>query len=145
MRSVIKLAPHADIPMKHVVSFPQLACAIGISAVLGCASPATYGPIGDGRNFGYRDTRNPDGSYTVLVIAPTSESAHAFWDQRATELCDGGTYRKNFFRAEIPVVTQYGYAANPYNPGYGGSYSQDVRGAPILEGYLHCDAAVAPD
>lgn len=117
------------------------ALSLVISALLGCATPVTYGPIGGKRQFGYTDTRNPDGSYTIRVIAPTGELAHQFWDQRAAELCSGGTYRKNIFRAEVPIMRQYGYAPSAYGGAYaGGSYAQDVRGAPILEGYLNCDA-----
>lgn len=106
----------------------------------GCATPVVYGPIGPSA-FGYRDRQNPDGSHTILVVAPSAVMAHQFWDQRAAELCGSTDYRKNIFRADIPVVTTTGYAPNAFNPGYGASYTQDVYGAPQLEGYLHCNSA----
>jgi hypothetical protein len=109
-------------------------------ALAGCATPVVYGPIGTSA-FGYRDRQNPDGSHTILVVAPSATVAHQFWDQRAAELCGGAEYRKNIFRAEIPVVTTTGYAPNAYNPAYGASYTQQVYGALQLEGYLHCAAA----
>lgn len=107
----------------------------------GCATPVVYGPIGPSA-FGYRDRQNPDGSHTILVVAPSAVMAHQFWDQRAAELCGSTDYRKNIFRADIPVVTTTGYA-----PG-GIAYTQDAYGAPHLEGYLQCnspaEAATAP-
>ncbi len=112
---------------------------IGVCAVVGCIT-AEYGPIGTkGSPYGYSDMRNADGSYTVRVVALHAAQAHEYWDRRAAELCGGPNFRKNIFRAEIPVITTTGYAANPYNPGYGGTYTQDVYGAPVLEGYAHCE------
>jgi hypothetical protein len=112
------------------------------SALAGCIT-AEYGPIGANGGFGYSDAHNADGSYTIRVVAMHAAQAHEFWDRRATDLCAGASYRKNIFRADIPVVSQTGYAANPYNPGYGGSYTQDVYGPLILEGYAHCEPPTA--
>lgn len=110
-------------------------------SLLGCATPETYAPLANGGPFGYRDAPSSDGGYTLLVVAPTGQRAHEVWNQRAAELCNGGAYRKNIFRAEIPIVTQSGYVPSAYGGAYGGgSYTEDVRGAPILEGYLHCDS-----
>src|SRR5688572_8921596 len=105
----------------------------------GCIT-ATYGPIGaeNSYGYGYSDLRNADGSYTIRVVATTAPQAHEFWDRRAAELCGSPNFRKNIFRAEIPVVTVSGYAAGPN--GYGGSYVEDRYGSLILEGYLHCEA-----
>jgi hypothetical protein len=120
-----------------------LAVLAGLCTVAACVT-AQYGPIGTkGSPFGYSDMRNTDGSYTIRVVAMQATQAHEYWDRRAAELCGNANYRKNIFRAEIPVVTTTGYAANPYNPGYGGSYTQDAYGALIMEGYLHCDAEAA--
>lgn len=116
--------------------------AAGACALAACVTAPVYGPLAESA-FGYRDQRNADGSYTVLVVAPNGAMAHEFWDRRAGELCGGATYRKNIFRAEIPVVSQSGYAVNPYNPSYGGSYTVDAYGALQLEGYLHCAPTAA--
>lgn len=112
-------------------------CALAICGLtlLSCATPVTYGPIG-ATGFGYSDARNADGSYTVRVVSVSQAQAHEFWDRRATELCGGADYRKNIFRAEIPVVSYSGYASGPN--GYGGSYTEDRYGALVLEGYVHC-------
>jgi len=115
---------------------------VAVSALAGCVTNV-YGPISERSQFGYADTRNADGSYTVRVVAASPVQAHEYWDRRAAELCGSTTFRKNIFRAEIPVVTTSGYAVNAYNPAYGSSYQQDVYGALIMEGYLHCEAAAA--
>jgi hypothetical protein len=118
------------------------AYAIALSglALLGCVTPIAYGPIGPSA-YGYSEVRNPDGGYTVRVVAVSPAQAHEFWDRRAAELCGASNFRKNIFRAEIPVVTYTGYVTGPN--GYGGSYTADQYGALILEGYLYC-AADAP-
>jgi hypothetical protein len=120
---------------------PAAVCGL---ALLGCATPIAYGPIGETSQFGYSDMRNDvDSSYTVRVVAASAQQAHEFWDRRAAELCGGPNFRKNIFRAEIPVVSYTGYAPGPN--GYGGSYSEDRYGPLILEGYLHCEGeAQAP-
>jgi len=117
-----------------------LAAVLGLAA---CITPATYGPLGASNSpFGYRDHPNADGSHTIFIVADSAPSAHAFWDQRAQEICGGTAYQKNIFRAQRPVITTTGYAANPY--GGGGSYQQDTYGSFLLEGYLRCEpAAVA--
>lgn len=117
-----------------------LAVALGVA---GCVTPPTYGPIGHVENqYGYRDSENADGSHTILVIAASAPMAHEFWDRRAAEICGGGPLQKNIFRAQRPIVTTTGYAANPY--GGGASYTQDMYGDFIMEGYLRCEAAPAP-
>jgi hypothetical protein len=111
-------------------------------ALAGCVTPPVYGAINaENAGYGYRDARNADGSYTVLAVANTPTLAHEFWDRRAHELCGGSNFRKNIFRAEIPVVLYSGYASNGYS---GGSYTEHRYGAFFLEGYLHCAAAVSP-
>ncbi len=113
--------------------------------VLGaCLGPLKYGPMAENNGLGYRDRQNPDGSYTILVVARDDATAHQFWDRRAQELCGGANFHKNIFRADVPVVQQSGYATNPYNPTYGGAYTQDVRGSFYLEGYLRCEAGAHP-
>jgi len=115
---------------------------LAASVLAGCIT-AEYGPISANGGYGYSDARNADGSYTIRVVAMHAAQAHEFWDRRAAELCSGATYRKNIFRADIPIVTQTGYASNPYNPAYGGSYTQDAYGPLIMEGYAHCEAPAA--
>lgn len=97
----------------------------------------TYGPIGE-RGYGYSEVRNADGGYTVRVVAMSPAQAHEYWDRRAAELCGGADFRKNIFRAEIPVFSYTGYASGAN--GYGGSYTEDRYGPLILEGYLYCAA-----
>jgi hypothetical protein len=118
----------------------MIAALVAASALAGCIT-AEYGPIGArGSQFGYSDMRNADGSYTIRVVAMHAAQAHEYWDRRAGEICGSTTFRKNIFRADIPVITTSGYAVNAYNPAYGGSYTQDVYGALVMEGYLHCEA-----
>jgi hypothetical protein len=114
------------------------AVVVAAAVLAGCAMTPEYGPIGQAGPWGYSDLQNPDGSYTVRVVALTSTMAHEYWDRRAAELCGGTNFQKNIFRAEIPVVTQTGYVTGPN--GYGGSYTQDAYGSLIMEGYLHCGA-----
>jgi hypothetical protein len=114
--------------------------AIMAVALAACATPPKYGPMADNHGLGYRDTHNPDGSYTILVVAYTAATAQEFWDRRAQELCGSADFHKNIFRAEVPVVRVSGYATNAYNPSYGASYTEDQHGNFYLEGYLRCDA-----
>jgi hypothetical protein len=119
------------------------ALALGAVVLHGCTTPV-YGPISaENGGLGYRDMRNSDGSHTIRVVARTPAQAHEYWDRRAVELCGGPTYRKNIFRAEIPVVTQSGYATGAN--GYGGAYTQDVYGALVMEGYLRCGGDAAQE
>jgi hypothetical protein len=118
------------------------ALALSFAALAGCTTPV-YAPISaENGGLGYHNTRHEDGTYTVLVRARSPAQAHEYWDRRAGELCDGAPYEKNIFRAEIPVVTQSGYATGAN--GYGGAYTQDVYGALVMEGYLRCSAAPQP-
>jgi hypothetical protein len=123
--------------------FARLAAAITVaSALAACATPIQYGALSEGHGYGYRDTQNADGSYTVLAIAPGDAMARQFWDRRAQELCGGTDFHKNIFRAEVPVVSTTGYAPSAYGAaGTGGSYTSSAHGAFYLEGYLHCTNA----
>lgn len=112
-------------------------------ALAGCATPIVYGPLAAGNGFGYGDFPNADGSHTVLTIGASAEQAHAFWDQRAAEICGGAAYRKNIFRAQRPIVSGTGYASNAYNPSYGTTYTYDMYGTFNLEGYLRCEGPAA--
>lgn len=136
--AALKVGTRVANMLRGVVSRTGALAAMGL-ALLGCATPITYGPIGgDNGAFGYSDARNADGSYTVRVVSSSAPQAHEFWDRRAAELCGGPNFRKNIFRAEIPVVSYTGYATGAN--GYGGSYTEDRYGGFILEGYLHCEA-----
>lgn len=120
--------------------------ALALVGLVGCVTPPAYGPISvETGQFGYRDSRNANGTHTILTVAPSAAMAHEFWDRRARELCGGGEFRKNIFRAHIPVVTQSGYVTGAN--GYGGSYTQDVYGSFYLEGYARCvaPAEATPD
>lgn len=111
--------------------------AVAALALVGCVTPPAYGPIGHVQNqYGYRDRPNDDGSHNILVIAASAPMAQEFWDRRAVELCAGGAYEKNIFRAQRPVITTTGYASN--GMGGGGTYQQDMYGDFIMEGYLRC-------
>jgi hypothetical protein len=110
-----------------------LAVAAGLAALAGCATKFEYAPIDAAthRPYGYRDTHNADGGYTILVVmpaySPNVDLAQQFWDRRAEELCGGADYRKTMFRAERPTVHYDNYGGRP------GDY--------YLEGYLYCSAA----
>jgi hypothetical protein len=117
-----------------------VALAASAGALAGCVTPQ-YGPIGDKSPYGYSDAHNADGSYTIRVVATTAAQAHDYWDRRAAELCGGPHFRKNIFRAEIPVVSYSGYATGAN--GYGGAYTEDRYGDLVLEGYLHCETESA--
>ncbi len=78
----------------------------------------------NGIHYGYLETPNPDGGYTLMVTLPQGDH-FAYWDERAAEICGHTNYRKNIFSAQ----TQY------YNTGQGlGLYLL----APV-RGYLYCD------
>lgn len=102
-------------------------------ALSACLGPFAYEPIGPEMPYGYRDTQNADGGYTILVIMPEYETdiskAQTFWDRRAGELCSGA-YRKIMFRAERATVYYDNYGARP--------------GAYFLEGYAYCENAQTP-
>lgn len=117
---------------------------IGVSLILaGCATPMTYGPIGSVDNpYGYRETPNPDGSITLLVVSNSAPLAHEYWDRRAREICGGADFHKNIFRAEIPVGSYTGYVSGAN--GYGGSYTESRYGSFYLEGYLRCGEGPLP-
>lgn len=117
------------------------AVVLAAAALAACVTPE-YGPIGEAGPWGYSDMQNADGSHTIRVVAQTSQMAHEYWDRRAAELCGGTNFQKNIFRAEIPVVSQSGYVSGPN--GYGGSYTQDVYGSLVMEGYLRCNENAAP-
>lgn len=109
-------------------------------ALSGCVTPPAYGPIGHVQNqYGYRESQNADGSFTILVVAASAPMAHEFWDRRAAEICGAATVQKNIFRAQRPVITTTGYASN--GMGGGGTYQQDMYGDFIMEGYLRCSNA----
>jgi hypothetical protein len=107
-----------------------LACAAIMLA--GCAS-SEYGAIDEqkGKLFGYKETRQADGSYLLLVnypaVANGKEVVNAMWDRRARELCGDKPITKNIFNATRPTV-RYDY--------YGGR-----PGGYVLEGYLTCGDA----
>jgi len=116
--------------------------ALALLALASCATPIVYGPIGQAKSpYGYKDTRNSDGSITIMVVANSAAMAKDYWDRRAGELCGAAEIQKNIFRAEIPVYQFQGYAASAYGAGYpGGSYSESRYGNFIMEGYLRCGA-----
>lgn len=117
------------------------ALVLGGVVLAACATPIQYGALSEGHGYGYRETQNADGSYTVLAVAPGDAMAREFWDRRAQELCGGTDFHKNIFRAEVPVVTTQGYAPSAYPGGVGGSYTSWAHGAFYLEGYLRCGGA----
>jgi hypothetical protein len=114
----------------HLASRASSLLLIGL-ALVGCAgTPLVYGPIKpEISHYGYRETANADGTFTLLVVAPGREIAREFWEKRASELCRGPNFTRNIFRAEIQMV----YAN--YNDTYGDA---------ILEGYLRCTDTPPP-
>jgi hypothetical protein len=119
---------------------------LGVAAVAmtGCITPMKYGPMAENHGLGYRDSRNADGSFTILVVATDAATAQQFWDRRAQDLCGDTHFHKNIFRAEVPVVSYTGYAPSAVAPGYGGAYTEDQHGSFYLEGYLRCQGEAAP-
>ncbi|MBC7768586.1 MAG: hypothetical protein H7124_07345 [Phycisphaerales bacterium] len=106
---------------------------IGACAALSGCMTIEYAPMSEQHGFGYRDTQNADGGYTIQVVLPEHSSptlAHEYWDRRAAEVCGHSDYRKNIFRAERPTVHYDSYGGRP------GGY--------ILEGYLDCAPSAPP-
>jgi hypothetical protein len=105
------------------------------------AKPVVYGPIGPEAPHGYKDLKNQDGGYTVLIAMPGGASTaelRGFFDRRATELCPGGVDRTNVFRIYVNEQTYL-----PYNA-YGPSVASRVRAGVELEGYVYCKAGAEP-
>lgn len=92
----------------------------------GCLSTA-YGPVGEGRPYGYTETKHEDGTYVLRIVHPDSDLAMKFWDQRAAELCNSTVYKKNIYFATRPTLL---YSS------YGGT-----AGAAQIEGSLDCNPA----
>ena len=101
----------------------------GVAGLLSACVSMEYGPINAERPYGYKETRQNDGSYVLAVTHPDPEQARLFWDQRAEELCGSKTYVKNIYRAIRPTFWTPGYSA--------------FAGAPYLEGLLTCGAPQA--
>jgi hypothetical protein len=75
-----------------------------------------------------------DGAYTLSVVVPAvsgAQLAYEYWDRRAKELCVGGHFKKNIFRAERPNEKYDIYGGRP--------------GEFILQGYLSCIAPASGD
>lgn len=101
----------------------------------GCISAPTYGPmVGEHRvGWGYSETANVDGGYTIRVALPAildPQLAFAWWDRRAEELCGGVPARKNIHTAIRPTEYYDRYGARP------GDYQ--------LEGYAWCAVPTGP-
>lgn len=105
----------------------RLGAAVLLAGVLTACASTEYGPMGPDRPFGYKETRQADGSYVLLIQHPDEKTAYAFFDRRAGELCGSKGFKKNIFRAIRPTIVVPGYSA--------------TTGAPILEGYLTCGDA----
>jgi hypothetical protein len=101
-------------------------------AVTGCVTAPTYAPMDRERGspYGYQERRTEDGRLILLVVVPLhggSALAQEFWDRRAGELCEGGAYAKNIFRAQQATQLYDRYGGRP------GDYE--------LEGYVNCQSA----
>ncbi len=96
---------------------------------------AAYAPINVEEKvfYGFTDTLNPDGGYTIRVLLPQwtedPQTAFEFWERRATELCGEAGYRKHLHTARRQMI---------HSPGY-----TPVAGDYVLEGYVYCNAPAA--
>lgn len=112
-----------------------LSAVAGLS-VGGCMHQAGYARIDAAGKvpYGFTDTLNPDGGYTILVRLPQwtkdPHTAFEFWERRAAELCGDAGYRKHLHTAQRQMI---------HNPGY-----TPVMGDYILEGYAYCNAPPVP-
>lgn len=101
----------------------------------GCMHQAAYARIDEAGKvpYGFTDTLNPDGGYTIRVLLPQwtedPRTAFDFWERRAAELCGEAGYRKHLHTARRQMI---------HNPGY-----TPVAGDYILEGYAWCNAPAA--
>jgi hypothetical protein len=101
----------------------------------GCAHQAAYARIDEADKvfYGFTDTLNPDGGYTIRVLLPPwtedPRTAFDFWERRAAELCGEADYRKHVHTARRQMI---------HNPGY-----TPVAGDYVLEGYAYCNAPAA--
>ncbi len=110
----------------------RMLCLVGLIAATTACAPLEYGPVSAElkRAYGYSDARASDGVQKVRVVLPESsgaETAYAWWDRRAAEICGHDHYRKTMYRAERPTVYYDSYGGRP------GGY--------VLEGFLYCESA----
>jgi hypothetical protein len=111
--------------------------AAGVTLLAGCVSDPGYAPIDPvaKRYFGYSDTPNADGGYTIHVVLPQGvadpRSAFAHWERRAAELCGPGGYRKHLHTARRNMMVMPGYTPSPLNyEVLGDAYCNDPAARP---------------
>lgn len=117
-----------------------LVCVAGF-CVSGCLTDHGYAMIGgpEGAYYGYTDTPTADGGHTVRVLRPDPDTAMAYWERRAQELCDGKVRRKIIHTALRPTVLYDHYGGRPGDFHVEGMvYCEDGAGpataAPLAEG-----------
>lgn len=94
--------------------------ALGLTLLTGCVTDPGYAPMDPAANryFGYGDTSNGDGGYTIRVVLPEGvtdpRSAFAHWERRAAELCPAG-YRKQIHTARRNMMMMSGYTPTGYS------------------------------
>ncbi len=112
--------------------------AVGLMLLTGCVSDPGYAPIDPAARqyYGYADTANGDGGYTIRVVLPEGvrdpRSAFAHWERRAAELCAPGGYRKQLHTARRNMMMMPGYT--PTGFGYevmGDAWCTDPSGATV--------------
>ncbi|HYD27147.1 hypothetical protein [Brevundimonas sp.] len=95
--------------------------ALGLTLLAGCVSDPGYAPIDPAarRYFGYADTPNGAGGYTIRVVLPEGvedpKSAFAHWERRAAELCGPAGYRKQLHTARRNMMMMPGYTPTGYS------------------------------
>ena len=98
----------------------------------GCMTDHGYVMIGGPEKayYGYLDTPTADGGHTVRVIRPDPDTAMAYWERRAQELCGGKVKRKIIHTAVRPTVLYEHYGGRP------GDFN--------VEGMVYCESEAAP-
>jgi hypothetical protein len=119
-----------------------LAC---LSACATVDEPLQYGPIGTGGyGYGYQDSANQDGSFTVVVITPNDGLGRQFFERRAEELCPAGIAQQSIFRVQQRLEMATGYSGTVVSGVYQGStYTYPTYGAIMVEGMVRCAPTTA--
>lgn len=102
------------------------AAVLGLTLLAACVTDPGYTPIDLTKNkyYGYTDTLNGAGGYTIRVSLPEGvrdpSTAFAHWERRAAELCGPAGYRKQLHTARRNMLMMPGYSPT--------GFSYDVMG-----------------
>jgi hypothetical protein len=102
------------------------AAVLGLTLLAACITDPGYTPIdlATHKYYGYTDTLNGAGGYTIRVSLPEGVrdpgTAFAHWERRAAELCGPAGYRKQLHTARRNMMMMPGYTPT--------GFSYDVMG-----------------